>query len=85
MNRKNLMHTQLFESAVTHYNRDRRRVWLKRAFAWAGIVAAGSLLMFCAGGVAIHYFGLSAVLLQVAIWALLFWGWWGFAFIKNRR
>ena len=78
------MNTRLFGSVVDKYNRDLRIRRFKRALAWCGIVAAGSLLVFCAGICALRS-GILDSTITLGIILLLAWGLWGFVFLKTRH
>jgi hypothetical protein len=78
------MNTHIFGSVVDKYNRDLRIRRLKRAFAWFGIVAAGSLLLFCVGAVMILS-GWKVSLVMITILALLAWGSWGAGYLATRH
>lgn len=66
------------------YNRQLRYRRIKRALAWCGIVAAGSLLVFCIGVYALRE-GVLSVLATLIIVALMTWGIWGFIHLKTRH
>jgi len=78
------MNTRLFGSVVDKYNRDLRMRRFKRALAWCGVVAAGSLLVFCAG-VYVIFIGLPTIIAAVVIMGLIAWGVWGLVFLKTRH